>query len=131
MGQHTSTSRSEERTATCSEWRLLDEYSLHAWGHVLLQSALEAKRAHLQSQLEDAKQLREHNERRAEGLRALLQCALTEQEAREFDAFVNVKVPTLILTHTLTRANNTSRRRVSLVVTRFVTKLTIDEMPSC
>ena len=63
------------------------------WPHVLVQSALEAKRAHLQTQLEDAKQLREHNERRAEGLRELLQRALTEQEAREFDAFVNVKVP--------------------------------------
>ena len=80
---------------------------------MLLQSALEAKRALLQSQLEDAKQLREHNERRAESLRALLLRALTEQEAREFDAFVSVKVPTLIDTRTRT---STSRLRVSFVV---------------
>ena len=57
-----------------------------------LQNVLLAKRNRFQVQYDDAVQLKEHNEKRAENVRAMLQRVLTEAELREFDVFVSMKV---------------------------------------
>ena len=57
-----------------------------------LQNVLLAKRNRFQIQYDDAVQLKEHNEKRAENVRAMLQRVLTEAELREFDVFVSMKV---------------------------------------
>ena len=57
-----------------------------------LQNVLLAKRNRFQVQYDDAVQLKEHNEKRAENVRSMLQRVLTEAELREFDVFVSMKV---------------------------------------
>ena len=57
-----------------------------------LQNVLLAKRNRFQVQYDDAVQLKEHNEKRAENVRAMLQRVLTEAELREFYVFVSMKV---------------------------------------